>query len=122
MLRIGGVRLTAALLLGLVAIGVCVAKGSGAVTIKNKSNWEIHELYLSAADEDEWGPDQLGKHVIATGGSYTLTDVPCDKYDVRLVDEDGDECVVAHVSLCAERNTWVIKDDDLLSCQSETEE
>jgi hypothetical protein len=116
-------------LAGLVALallavaGGAAAKGKSAVTIKNKSHWEIHQRYLSSSDQDEWGPDQLGQQTIAArSGTYTLTDIPCDKYDVRLVDEDGDECVVARVPLCADHDTWVIKDDDLLSCQSESGE
>ena len=96
------------------------AAKNASVTIKNKSHWEIHQMYFSATSQDQWGPDQLGNHTIAAkGGSYTLTDIPCDKYDVRLVDEDGDECVVGHVGLCSD-NEWVIKDDDLLSCQAES--
>lgn len=89
------------------------------VVIKNKSSWAIHNLFISSVDTQEWGPDQLGEHVIdAGGGSYTLTDIPCGAYDVRLVDEDGDECVVGDVGLCAAKGNWVIEDQDLLECQS----
>ena len=103
------------------AAALPAAAKNASVTIKNKSHWEIHQLYLSAADEDQWGPDQLGQRTIAArGGSYTLTDIPCDKYDVRVIDEDGDECVVARVPLCSDHE-WVIKDDDLLSCQAESD-
>jgi len=73
-------------------------------------------------DEDDWGPDQLGDEVIASGESFHLNAIPCDAYDVRIVDEDGDECVVGGVALCADKDAWVINDDDLLSCQAETEE
>ena len=107
----------------LAASAGAAAKGKSSVTVQNKSHWEIHQLYLSSSDQDEWGPDQLGQHTIAAkGGSYTLTAIPCDKYDVRLVDEDGDECVVARVPLCADHDTWVIKDDDLLKCQAESDD
>ena len=36
-----------------------------------------------------------------------------------LVDEDGNECVVAEAKLCGD-DGYVITDDDLLACQSET--
>lgn len=109
-------------LLGLLAFAApAFADSNSKITLKNKSNWAIHELYFSATDEDEWGPDQLGKQTIENGESFTLTGIPCDTYDVRLVDEDGDECVVESVAVCADRESWKITDRDLLKCQAETE-
>ena len=107
-----------------VALGTAVSAGKldSAVTIVNESAWDIHHLYLSSVDEEEWGPDQLGDHVIGSGESFQLSGIPCDAYDVRIVDEDGDECVVGAVALCADKDDWVIDDEDLLSCQAETEE
>ena len=94
-------------------------KYDSVVTVRNDSLWEIHQLYLSSVDEEEWGPDQLGEQIIdAQGGSFKLSGVPCDSYDVRLVDEDGDECVVREVELCAGNETWKITDEDLLACQA----
>src|SRR5215213_7417316 len=87
------------------------------VTIRNKSDWEIHHLFLSPADTDTWGPDQLGEAVISTGGSFMLNSIPCDSYDVRLVDEDGDECIVEAVDICRSSEGWVITNDDLLECE-----
>jgi hypothetical protein len=107
------------------AAGTAAAKGSkldARVTIVNQSLWAIHELYLSATDESSWGPDQLGPTtVIGTGERYTINRIPCDTYDVKLIDEDGDECVVGGVALCADSDTWVITDEDLLACQVATE-
>lgn len=87
------------------------------VTVHNDSEWAIFHFYLSSSDDDEWGPDQLGRDVIENGGSFTLTDIPCDEYDVKLVDEDGDECVVEAVDVCGEDDEWLITDDDLLECE-----
>lgn len=91
------------------------------VTIKNKSDWSIQNFFLSPVETEEWGPDQLGDEVIGTGDTFTLTGIPCDSYDVRLVDEDDDECIVSEVDICS-NGGWVISNDDLLSCQSETED
>lgn len=92
------------------------------VVIKNKSDWEIHQFFLSPVDTDDWGPDQLGDKVIATGGTFTLTGVPCDSYDVMLVDEDEDQCIVPGVDICGDSQGWVISNDDLLACQEESGE
>lgn len=112
-------RATAFALLCLAASPAAFAASDAQVVIRNDSLWEIHNLFISATDEQEWGPDQLGEHVIeAGGGSFTLTGIPCGAYDVRLVDEDGDECVVGDVGLCAGKDAWVITDEDLLACQA----
>ena len=87
------------------------------VTVRNESNYAIHRFHMSPVGETTWGPDQLGEDILASGGTFTLTGVPCDSYDVRLVDEDGDECVVRGVAVCAEEAGWVIGNDDLLSCE-----
>ena len=91
------------------------------VTVKNKSDWEIHQFFLSSVDTDAWGPDQLGENVIGTGDTFTLKGIPCDSYDVMLVDEDGDECVVPEVDICSGKEGWIITNDDLLDCQEESE-
>jgi hypothetical protein len=92
------------------------------VVIKNKSDWAIAQLFLSPVDTEEWGPDQLQEQVIGTGETFTLQGVPCDSYDVMLVDEDADECIVPGVDICGDDAGWVISNDDLLACQAGGEE
>jgi len=101
-----------------------VAGKTATVKIVNQSSWEIHEFYLSpTGPEDEWGPDQLQDKVInAKGGNFTLTSIPCDTYDVKLVDEDQDECEVEKVDICGGKETWTITDKDLVRCQKATED
>ena len=105
----------------LLAASASAAKFDSNVTIKNSSAWVITNFYMSAADQNEWGPDQLGEEVIGTGDQFTINSIPCDSYDIKLVDEDGDECVVGGVDVCADADTWTITDDDLLECQAATE-
>jgi len=94
------------------------ASAAGAtVKIKNNSKWAIHHLYLSPTSEEKWGPDQLGEQVINKGETFTLKNIDPDKYDVKLVDEDGDECVVGGVPLAGGTEVWNITDKDLLACQ-----
>ena len=87
------------------------------VKVINQSKWEIHHLFLSASDESEWGEDQLGEDVLTKGDSLTLTGIPCDTYDIKVVDEDGDECVIEQVDLCRDASFWKITDKDLLECE-----
>lgn len=102
----------------LFAAPVSAALTDAQVKIVNNSSWDIHYLYISPVDDEEWGPDQLGEDAIASGDSFTLSEIPCDAYDVKIVDEDDDECVIAAVVLCADKDKWVIEDDALLECQN----
>ena len=95
------------------------AKGKKAtVKVVNKSDWELHHFFLSSTGEDEWGPDQLGDEVIGTDESFQLSQIPCDSYDVKLIDEDDDECVVEDVDICGGSESWVITNKILLACES----
>jgi hypothetical protein len=94
------------------------SKPKATITVQNKSAHDIHHLYLTPSDHDDWGTDQLGDHVIdARKGSFKITGIPCGTYDVRLVDQEGDECVVEEVDICAAKETWTINDKDLRACQ-----
>ncbi len=100
-----------------VSAGTAVAAKKSNVTVRNSSEYSIHHFFLSPSEEEEWGPDQLGDHVIDQGEKFTLTSIPCDEYDVKLVDEDGDECVVEAVDVCGADDAWEITDEDLLDCE-----
>ena len=120
---------TAAMLAGAIVLAGVVlgpateaqGKKNSTVKVVNRSTWTIEEMYLSPIDEKEWGPDQLGDAVIKPDKSFTLDNIPCDSWDVKLVDEDGDECVVADVDLCKDDETWEITSKDLLKCQAASE-
>ena len=113
--------------LSLAAIGLVAALGAAPaqaekkkakVNVVNKSNWDIHHLYMSPNDKEDWGPDQLGEHVIpAKGGSFELSNIPCDVWDVKVVDEDGDECVIEEADVCKDNYEWKISNDVLLKCE-----
>ena len=102
-----------------------VASANAEVQIKftNTSKWDIHHIYLSPVGENEWGPDQLGdkeSDVIKKGSSFTLTNISENKYDLKIVDQDGDECVLGSIKLAASQAVE-IDDKDLLECQAATD-
>ena len=92
------------------------------VELRNDSRWSIRQLYFAPIDSDRWGPNQVSHNSIHAGDSFTLTDIRCDKYDVKLVDEDGDECIVRSVALCGADKIWHLGDKDLLKCQAHTKQ
>lgn len=108
--------------LTLAALVLCVFSApafAGGATVKviNQSKWEIHHLFLSESENEQWGPDQLEDEILAKGDSITLHSIPCDTYDIKVVDEDGDECVIEAVKLCGDSSYWKITDKDLLECE-----
>ena len=89
------------------------------VKFTNKSDYSIHHIFLSGVKEDEWGPDQLGdgdSDTIEPGASFTLTDSAPNKYDLKIVDEDQDECVIGGVKIAASEAV-TITNQDLVGCQ-----
>jgi hypothetical protein len=106
-------------LLGLALAAVCTTALAAELRITNESLWDIHRIYLSSADDPNWGPDQLEEDILESGGTLRLHGVACDTYDIKLIDEDGDVCEMRGVKLCGDK-VWTITNDSLLSCQNET--
>jgi hypothetical protein len=107
---------------GLVAALILLAAGTASaqtVRIVNYSDWNIEYLFLSYTGDWNWGPDQLGDGVLVAHGGWIDIAAPCAYYDLQLIDEDGDECVVDNIYFCNE--VVEIGNDDLLSCQGDTQ-
>ena len=113
-------KVQVAALILLAALTISAAKKKATIKVVNQSKWEIHHLYLSSTSDKHWGPDQLGAEVIsAGGGSFKLTNIDCGDYDIKIVDEDGDECVTEKVNLCGDDTVWKITDKTLLACENQ---
>ena len=65
------------------------------ITIVNKTGYTIYFLYISRTDADGWEKDVLGESgIILDDDSFNLR-LPypisvANRYDIRLVDKDGD--------------------------------
>jgi hypothetical protein len=89
------------------------------VKFNNKSSLTITNLYLSPANVEEWGPDQLGdgeNDTINPGASFTLTSIKPSVYDIKLVDEDGDDCIAGDIKI-KENEAVTLTDELLVGCQ-----
>jgi hypothetical protein len=78
-----------------------------AVNLVNNSGLEIRALYLSPADNDNWGPDQLNGAVISPGGNYTLS-YSWDQPTVKIIAEDSDGCFLTTTVDAAANSVWTI--------------
>ena len=86
------------------------------LTIRNSSSFSFIEINLSPVGELNWGADLLGSDILEPGDVLELSGIACDDYDIRVIDEDTDECILTNVSLCAETAEWVIDNSELASC------
>ncbi len=104
---------TLALLASLVALGGCGAK-KAPVTITNALGaWDIHYVYISPADSDEWGEDLLGEDEILEDGQQLTTEVEVGTYDLRLLDEDQDTYTRNAVEITESGYSWDVTLADL---------
>jgi len=97
------------------ALAAC-GGGDSSLTINNDSSYTLFEINLAAIDDPNWGPDLLGGNVLDPGDSLVITDIDCDTYDVRVVDDTGAECILESLDLCFDDAVWHLDDIDLALC------
>ena len=85
------------------------------ITVVNNSGWEIRHLYLSPADNDNWGADQLNESSISSGASRTLN-VSWDQSTVKLVAEDQDGCFMNTTVEATGNPVWTIASNATRNC------
>jgi hypothetical protein len=106
--------------LALVISAACVAPAciieaddddDASLLVVNESDFAIVELFLTAVDDPDWGPNLLRGDELFPGESIEIVDIRCDFYDALLVDEDGVECELFSIDLCFDDATWVIRNN-----------
>lgn len=109
------------IIIAAVAVTAVVASAAppwwkGSLTVENASDYAIHHLYLTPAHKVSWGKDWLGKDVLLPHEEVTITGLNCDEYDLKLVDDEGDTCIVEDVDLCQQDAHWEVTNKELASC------
>ena len=99
----------------LVLVSMAVPAMALDLVINNKSEYDIHELYVSKSKSSEWGPDQLRKQTVDAGEKFTLHDIGEGTYDLKVVDEDGTECVIEDAEF-DESKEWTVTNKLLERC------
>lgn len=104
------------------SITACATEEEGgsldsSLTIENDSSYTFVEINLSPVNTVAWGADLLGADVLAPGEILEASGIECGTYDIRIIDEDADECILDTVDLCLENAVWRIDDLELAACQ-----
>lgn len=104
-------RIFLLLLVACCALGLTTLSSAAAppltITVVNNSGWEIRHLYLSPANNDNWGSDQLNDSTIGPGATRVLN-VSWDQPTVKLVAEDQDGCFRSATIEATGSPTWTI--------------
>ena len=85
------------------------------INVVNNSAWEIRHLYLSPADNDNWGADQLNGSSINPGTTRSLN-VSWNQSSVKLVAEDRDGCFLQTTVEASGTPVWTITSDTPRNC------
>jgi len=85
------------------------------LTVVNNSTKEIRSLYLSPADNDNWGVDQLNDAAIGAGATRTLN-ITWDQATIKLVGEDQDGCFLSATMNATSNIEWTISNDTQPNC------
>ena len=103
------------LMMGFLACGDDNPASSGTVTltiINGLGLYTIHYVYVSSSGSNSWGSDRLGAvNVLDPGESVTL-ELSKRAYDIKVVDEDGDEYFRWDLQLNNDY-TWTVRLSDL---------
>ena len=68
----------------------------------NDTEYDIHEVYVSSSDSEDWEEDILDEDILPAGERLNVnfyTDSRKRYWDLRVVDEEGDENVFEHFDL-----------------------
>ena len=105
------------LLLAAASVPTIAVAQDGVETFRviNRSSYRIDHLYVSPTSNTYWGYDRLGDDVLAPNYRSDLSVVP-GWYDVKLVDQDGDSCVIKDVDF-RDGDSWTVTDGILLACE-----
>ena len=94
------------------------ASESVTLTIVNKIDLfglykpEITQLFVSKSNTQNWGNNQLGSGKVLKYDERFSIDLEKGKYDMKVVDEDGDEYIKAEHDLSS-NYTWSVNITDI---------
>jgi len=83
--------------------------------INNCSKYQINRIYMSPVGTRGWGKDLLGSDTLAAKNGQVTFTLEADDYDVKLVDEDQDECITTKD--LHRDTTWCIGTNWLEQCE-----
>ena len=85
-----------------IALVPAAMAGDQDFTVLNKTGIEIHELYVTPHDSDDWEDDILGEDTLVNGAEVDIKFSRKEKaksWDLKVVDVDGNEVTWENLDL-----------------------
>jgi len=84
------------------------------VDVTNNTGYTILYLYVSPADDSNWGPDLLGNEVLPEGSEMRvyICNYSSPIFDIQVEDEDGDTYTFYSIDVSREDLTVTLSDLD----------
>ena len=76
--------------------------------VENRSDFEIHEIYVTPIHSATWGENLLPFDDVLMPGDSAWVGLENGRYDAMLVDEFGAACEVFDVDLTFDDADWII--------------
>ena len=95
-------RLIAAVAISFLLASVAIAQGKQDFTLHNQTGVEIHKLFISPHDTNEWEEDILGKDTLPDGESLDITfsrKETAKLWDLKVVDKEGNSIEWTNLNL-----------------------
>lgn len=89
-------RFVLGLALAATAIAPALAQASK-LSVQNATGVTITRIHVSPIDVDRYGPDLLRGQPLKAGDSVGFTDLTNGLYDMKIVTQDGKECLMKDV-------------------------
>lgn len=102
-------------MMGFLACGNDNPASVGTVTltiINDLGSYTILFVYVSPSGSNSWGNDRLGGLTTLDPGESGTVELPKGTYDIKIVDEDGDEYIRWNLTL-NDDYTWRVRLSDL---------
>lgn len=93
-----------------------IAQTRHTLTVDNNSGIAIYHVQMSSTGDGSWERDLLGSGILYDGNSFTVTNIMPGFYDIRVVDQDGDACVVNGVGVFSNME-WNLTPFRLVGCE-----
>jgi hypothetical protein len=96
-------KVCAALLVAAAFTSTASFAGDADFTLVNKTGYDIREVYVSAANRNNWGNDRMGSNMLENNKSrlFKFSDRASCMQDMKVVFDDGDQEVTwPGIDLC----------------------
>jgi hypothetical protein len=94
------------------------AQSRVSLEVRNDSGYAINVVNASPTWDGDWGRDRLGNSTLPSGYHVPVNLSP-DSYDLRLIDEDGDTCILHGFPVYSNR-TLRVTHERLIGCELQT--